>query len=181
MHKSTKNHRTRLSQWKEKLFNVKETALNCVYILAGGGTDVSIIKTTDKVIETGVEVSNYFHKRSLFTNYERTMDQQKEMPGQTYAVKQKDPMAEEVSLKETPNNPKVEKQRRRTNLKEKNISADSKRQLKTKKWRKSPILGEQRYNSRNCRKWKQGLLKGKQRMKRRNSRKNVNNLIIFKS
>ena len=146
MHKSTKNHRTRLSQWKENLFNVKETALNCVYILTGDGTDGTIIKT-HKVIETGVEVSTYFHKRSLFTNYERTMDQQKEMHGQTYAVKQKGPMAEEVSLEETPKNQKVKKQRRRTNFKHKtNISADSKRPLKTKKWRKSPILGKQRYN-----------------------------------
>ena len=94
MHKSTKSHRTRLSKRKEKLFNVKETALNCVYILKGEGTDGTIIKTTHKVIETGVEVSTYFHKRSLFTNYKRTMDQQKEMHGQTYAVYQKDSMAE---------------------------------------------------------------------------------------
>ena len=132
MHKSTKNHRTRLSQWKEKLFNVKETALNCVYILNGGGTHGSITKTTHKVIETGVEVNTYFHKRSLFTNYERAMDQQKEMHGQTYAVKQKDPMAVEVSLNETPKNLKVKKQRWRTNFKHKtNIFADSKRPLKT--------------------------------------------------
>ena len=48
--------------------NVKETASNCVYSLAGEGTDCSIIKTTDTVIETGLEVSNYFHIRSHFKN-----------------------------------------------------------------------------------------------------------------
>ena len=35
---------------------------------------------------------------------------------------------------------------------------------------KSPILGKQRYKTRNCRKRKQSPLKGKQRIKRRNSR-----------
>ena len=100
------------------------------------------------------------------------MDQQKDMPVQTYAVKQKDPMVEEVSSKEAPKNPKVKMQRWQTNLKCRTfISADSKRHLKTKKWRKSPILGKQRYKTHNCRKWKQGLLKGRQKVKRRNPRR----------
>ena len=44
--------------------------------------------------------------------------------------------------KEAPKNPKVKKQRRRTNLKHRtNISAVSKRLLKTKKWRSLPFLG----------------------------------------
>ena len=160
------------SQWREKLKDAKETASNFVYSLAGEGADSSIIKNTDAVIQTQLEVSNYLQKRSHFTNYERTMDQQKEMPVQTYAVKQKDPMAKEVSSKEAPKNPKVKKQRRKTNLKCRTIiSADSKRHLKTKKWRKSPILGKQRYKTHNCRKRKQGLLKSKQRMKRRNPRR----------
>ena len=161
-----------LSQWKEKLFDVKEIASNCAYSLAGEGADGSIVKTTDKVIEPGVKVSKFFHKRSLFTNYERTTDQQKEIPVQTYAVKQKDPMAEEVSSKEAPKNRKGKKQRQKTKLKHRtNISAVSKRHMKTKKWRKSPILGKQRYKTRNCRKRKQCLLKDKQRMKRRNPRR----------
>ena len=135
-----------LSQWKEKLFNVKESASNCSYSLAGEGADGNIIKTTDKVIEPGVEVSNCFHKRSLFMNYKRTTDQQKKIPVQTYAVKQKHLMAEEVSSKETPNNLKVKKQRRNTNLKHRtNVSTVSKRLMKSKNWRKSPILGKQRY------------------------------------
>ena len=152
----------------------KKTASNCAYSLAGEGADGSIIKTTDKVIEPGVEVSNYFHKRSLFTNYERTMDQQKEIPVQTYAVKQKDPMTEEVYSKETPKNLKVKRQRGRTNLKHRtNISTVSERPMKTKNWRKSPIPGKQKYKTRNCRKRKQGLLKGKRRTKRRNSRRKL--------
>ena len=135
-----------LSQWKEKLIDVKETALNCADSIAGEGADGSIVKTSDKVIEPAVEVSKFLHKRSLFTNYERTTDQQKEIPVQTYAVKQKGPMAEEVSSVEAPKNSKVKKQRRKTNLKHRaNISAVSKRPMKTKKWRKSPILWKQRY------------------------------------
>ena len=67
------------------------------YSLVGEGADGSIIKNNDAVIGIQLEVSNYFQKRSHFTKYEREMDQQKEMPVQTYAVKQKDPMAEEVS------------------------------------------------------------------------------------
>ena len=51
------------------------------------------------------------NKRSHFTNFERTMEQQKAIPVQTYAVKQKDPMSKEVSSKEAPKNPKVQKQR----------------------------------------------------------------------
>ena len=62
--------------------------------------DGSNIKNTEKVVEPGVEVSNYFHKMSPFANYDGTTDQQKEVPFQTYAVKQKDSMAEEVSSKE---------------------------------------------------------------------------------
>ena len=140
---------------EEKLFDVTETASKCANSLAGEGADDSIIKTTDKVIENGVEVS----KRSHFTNFERTMDQQKEIPVQTYAVKQKDSMAEEVSLKEAPKNPKVQKQRWRTNLKHRtNISSDSNGPLKIKKGRKYPILGKQRYKTRNCLNWKQCLL-----------------------
>ena len=159
------------SQWREKLKDAKETASDFVYSLVGEGADGSIITNTGTVIETQLEVSNYFQKRSHFTNYERTKDQHKEMPVQAYAVKQKDPMAEEVYSKEAPKNPKIKKQRRKTNLKcRTNISADSKRQLKTKKWRKSPIFGKQRYKTHNCRKRKQGLRKGKQRMKRRNPR-----------
>ena len=116
-------------------------------------------------------MGNYFHKRSLFTNYERTMNKQIEILVQTYAVKQKDPVAGEVSLKETPKNLKVKKQRRRTNLKHRrNISTVSKRLMKSKNSKKIN-LGKQRYKTRNCRKRKQGLLKGKQRMKRRNSRR----------
>ena len=85
-------------------------------------------------MEPGAEVSNYFHKRSLFTNYERTTDQQQEIPVQTYAVKQKDPTPEEVCSKETPKNLKVKKKRRKTTLKHRtNISAVSKRRMKTKK------------------------------------------------
>ena len=100
------------------------------------------------------------------------MDQQKEKPVQTYAVKQKDTMAEGVYSKEAPKNPKVKKQRRKTNLKHRtNISAVSKGLMKTKKWRKSPILGKQRYKTQNCRKRNQGILKDKQRIKRRNSRR----------
>ena len=133
---SNRDYPAQLSQWKEKLFNVKETASNCAYSLAGEGADGSIVKTTDKVIKPGVEVSKFFNKMSIFTNSERTTDQQKEIPIQTYAVKQKDPMAEEVSSKDAPKNPKVKKQRRKTNLKHRtNISAVSKRQMKTKKWR----------------------------------------------
>ena len=140
------------SQWREKLKDAKETASNLVYSLAGEGADGSIIKNTDAVIETQLEVSNYFQKRSHFTNNERTMDQQIEIAVLTYAVKQKDPVAEEVSSKEAPKNPKVKKQRWKTNLKcRQNISADSKIHLKTKKWRKSPILGKQRYKTQNCR------------------------------
>ena len=74
---------------EEKIFDVKETASNCAYSLAGEGAGGSIIKTTDKVIEPGVEVSNYFHKKGLFTNDERTTDQQKEKPVQTFAVNRK--------------------------------------------------------------------------------------------
>ena len=139
-----------LSQWKEKFLNVKETASSCSYSLAGEGADGSIIKTTDKVIESRVEVSNFFQKRSIFTNYKRTTDQQKKIPVQTYAVKQKDPMTEEVSSKVTPNNLKVKKQRWNTNLKHRtNVSTVSKNPMKSKNWRKSPILGKQRYKTQN--------------------------------
>ena len=44
-------------------------------------------------------MSNCFHKRSLFTNDEKPTDQQKEIPVQTFAVKQKDPVVEEVCSK----------------------------------------------------------------------------------
>ena len=65
----------------------KNTTSNYVYSLAGEGADGSIIKPTDKVIENASEMNNYFHKRSHFTNFEKTMDQQKEVLVQTFVVK----------------------------------------------------------------------------------------------
>ena len=50
------------SQWREKLKDAKETASNFVYSPAGEGADGGIIKNTEAVIETQLEVSNYFQK-----------------------------------------------------------------------------------------------------------------------
>ena len=71
----------------EEINEGKTTASNSDYSLTGEGADGSIIKPTDKVIETISEVNNYFYKRSHFTNYERTMDHKKEMLVQTNVVK----------------------------------------------------------------------------------------------
>ena len=50
-------------------------------------------------------------------------------------------MAEGVASKETPKNMKIKKQRWLTNLKcRANISADSKRLLKTERWKKSLLF-----------------------------------------